>query len=184
MSIVANKVALAEAAKALQSHYPELGDWKATVVARDVLDAFMAVGVNDLSGHGLGYKTKQLMRMSIGSSVLLDNEGYNKHKWIQAKRTAKRNMMEPTAQWKIEVVGETNLRITRLPDGTAIFNHGKGLSPVPKAMAEMRVGQVIQIKARKLENEYRRTARRLLNNPNAMWRSWTVNGMLEIKRTA
>lgn len=116
----------------------------------------------------LGETTRTLMAMKVGDEVEIDP--ISQSKLTTARRTARKNMLNPNAVWRSYLLDNGRHRIVRAPDGSPI--NEKRHNPAVYVMAKMLVGHVVTISTLKgkMHNGIKTTARNLMKNTAADWR--------------
>lgn len=136
------------------------------------------------SGTNANPLGQQLAEMEIGEYIIVGPVSNNN--LCDIRRTARKRMINGAAVWERRTLPDGMVRITRMPDGWS-FNHKT--NPLTGILAEMRVGEHKDITCeatdvRAMHDNCKTAARRLMNDPQAQWRSKRIRETLfRIRRT-
>lgn len=136
----------------------------------------LGTNANPLSG--------QLAAMEVGEYIITQPVSHNN--LTSLRRTARKRMMNGAAVWERETMENGMVRITRMPDGWS-YNHKT--NPLTGVLADMRIGEhkdvvCLATDVRAVHDNCKNAARRLMNNPEAQWRTKRIRPTLfRIRRT-
>lgn len=137
-----------------------------------------------INGGNANPLSAQLAAMEVGEYIITQPVSHNN--LTSLRRTARKRMINPAAVWERETREDGMVRITRMPDGWS-FNHKT--NPLTADLADMRVGEhrdviCLATDVRAMHDNCKNAARRLMNDPQAQWRTKRIRPTLfRIRRT-
>lgn len=135
-------------------------------------------------GTNINPLTEKLALMEVGEYIITDPVSHNN--LTSLRRSARKRMINGAAVWERETLQDGRVRITRMPDGWS-FNHKT--NPLTGVLAEMRIGEHRDVEClatdvRAMHDNCKCAARRLMNDPQAQWRTKRIREKLfRIRRT-